>query len=77
LLTDTDDSCAFLGRVVKNALTYFIIQVRAVVICLDCVALGVVGVCMKGVEVGAYPLDWSEVLIKSVGLLYERIDTLA
>jgi hypothetical protein len=77
LLTDTNDPCAFLGRVIENALTYFIVQVRAVVVCLDCVALWVVGVCMKGVEVGAYPLDWSEILIKSVGLLYERVDRLA
>lgn len=66
MLTDTDDSCALFGRVVENALTYFIVQVRAVVICFDCVALGVMGVCMEGVEVGAYPLDRGEVLIKLV-----------
>ena len=35
-----------------------------VVVCLYGVALWVVGVCMEGVEVGAYSLDWSEVLQK-------------
>ena len=39
-----------------------------VVVCLYGVALWVVGVCMEGVEVGAYSLDWREVLRKrSIG----------
>lgn len=62
MLTDADDSGAFFGRVVKNALAYFIVQVRAVMVCFDCIALEVVSVRVKGVEVSAYPLDWREVL---------------
>ena len=62
MLTDADNPRAFLGRVVEDALAYFIVQVRAVVVCFHCIALGVVGVCVEGVEVRAYPLDWREVL---------------
>ena len=62
MLTDADNPRAFLGRVVEDALAYFIVQVRAVVVCFDCIALGVVSVCVEGVEVSAYPLDWREVL---------------
>jgi hypothetical protein len=40
-------------------------QVAAVVVCLD-EALGVVGVDVEGVEVGADALDWGEVLFGTV-----------
>ena len=43
----------------------FVVEVRAVVVCFYRVALGVVGVGVEGVEVGAYPFYGREVLLLS------------
>jgi hypothetical protein len=66
MLTNADDSGTFLGRVVEDTLAYFIVQMRAVVVCFHCTALRIVSVGVEGVQMSAYPLDWSEVLIRSV-----------
>jgi hypothetical protein len=66
MLTNADDSGAFLGRVVEDTLAYFIVQMRAVVVRFHCIALWIVSVGVEGVQMSAYPLDWSEVLIRSV-----------
>jgi hypothetical protein len=48
----------------------------AVVVRFDCIAFRIMGVCVEGVEVSAYPLDWGEVLIRSAESLYNRVDQL-
>lgn len=50
----------------------FIVQVRTVVVCFDCIPLWVMGICMERVEMRTYPLDWSEILVESIELLSER-----
>ena len=40
-----------------------------VVVCFYGVALWIVGVCVEGVEVGAYSFDWSKVLQRGLTIL--------
>lgn len=48
-----------------------------VVVCFYCGALWFMGVCVEGVEVGAYALDWSEVLWTCLTvLMLEKLDRL-
>jgi hypothetical protein len=60
--TDSDDARAGFGRVVQDALTHVVVEVGAVVVCFDGGALGLVGVGVEGVEVGADALYGRKVL---------------
>jgi hypothetical protein len=62
--TDADDACWLLWRIVEDALPNIIVKMRAVVVCLDCIALGIVSICVESIEVGADSLDGREVLFR-------------
>jgi hypothetical protein len=61
-LTNTDYTCWLHRRIVQDALPYIVVEMCAVVIGLDSITLGVVSVCVKGIEVRADPLHRLEVL---------------
>jgi hypothetical protein len=60
--TDSNDPCTGLGRIVQDALTHFVVQVCAVVVCFDGGAFGLVCVGVERVEVGADALYWGKIL---------------
>ena len=61
-LTNTDYSCRLHRRVIQDALSHIVIEMCAVVVGLDSITLGVVSVCMEGIEMRADPLYRLEVL---------------